>query len=276
MALLSTPLNNQNAIESASFVVVFSRGLAKPTFEKVRLALESLSADLPGVGSGEASIRMGGMPHIPGFGIKTPEASRFTAKPDGTPKWQVQAIGNLVQVQCNDYSNFENVWADARRYLLCALSSIDEEIPVGEIGFQVIDKFTHPAGGDLNDYQVTELFNPDSTYLTPKALKSGALWHVHQGWFDPYEGNRILQQLNLSNTTVIATQELHTVIDHRGALRSLRDDSSLDLPPFIKIQDGGLTKLDSLFETLHKQNRGVIEDLLNDDKLKSIGIHRDQ
>lgn len=274
MALISTPLNQKNAIESASFVVVFVRGLAKPTFAKVSQALATLADELPGVGSEEVDISMGAMPQVPGLRIKTLQTSRFAAKKDGTPAWLVQATGNVVQVQCHEYTKFQDVWSVARRYLLCALSAIDEQIPVAEIGFQVIDKFTHPAGGSWADYEMTELFSPNSVYLTPKSLQSGVLWHVYQGWFDQFDDNQILHQLNLSNTVVNSTQALHTFIDHRGALRSKSDDKPLELTPFVEMQEDGAVKLDALFNELHVKNRAVIEDLLTPEKLHLIGIDK--
>lgn len=272
MALESKPLNENNAIESATFVVVFARGLAKPSFNKLTQALASLAGELPGVGPDEVDIATGAMPKLPGIRIKTMQTSRFTAKKDGTPAWLVQATGNVVQVQCHEYTKFKDVWATARRYLQCALSAIDEQIPVAEIGFQVIDKFTHPDGGNWADYEMTELFDSESVYLTPKSRNSGVLWHVYQGWFDQFDGNHVLHQLNLSNTVVNATQALHTFIDHRGALRAPSEDTLLELKPFVELQADGSFKLDALFKELHAQNRAVIEDLLTPEKLKLIGI----
>lgn len=272
MSLDSTPFAKSNAIESASFVVAFVRGLEQPTIQRISAALESLKSDLPGAGGGTVDIRVSGMPQIPGLSIKAMEASRFKAKADGTHAWQVQAIGNLVQVRCSEYTNFGAVWRDARKYLLCALSGVTEEIAVAEIGFQVIDRFTYPAGADWSAYDMAELFNPATVYLTPKSFKAGAMWHVHQGWFDAHDGRRVLHQLNLTNTLTAAEQALQTVVDHRGALRGATDADTLDLMEFTQPANDGLTRLDSLFKSLHRQNRAVIEDLLTAEKLKSIGI----
>lgn len=272
MALVSTPLNEHNAIESASFAVVFARGLARPTFEKIREALNIFEKELPGAGAGEATLQMQGLPQIPGFGIKTLEASRFVAKLNGTPSWLVQAMGNMVQVQCHDYTSFQEVWPKARRYLLCALNAIDENIRVGEVGLQIIDRFKHTAEG-VDAYDIKELFNPATRYLTPHALNAGAFWHVYQGWFDSYEDKRILHQLNLSNTLGNAKQELHTIIDHRAALRAAADGGTLELKAFVDDPQASTTSaLDTLYDTLHKQNMAVIKNLLNPEKQEAIGI----
>lgn len=274
MALESKPLNPNNAIESASFVVGFVRGLAKPTFPKISQAIADLKEELPGVGPDQADVSMGAMPQLPGLRIQTPQAHRFAAKKDGTPEWLVQATGNVVQVQCHDYTNFKEVWAKASRYLICALTAIEENVQVAEIGFQVIDRFNYPTTGDWSEYNIAELFNTESKFLTPNALKSGPLWHLFQGWFDDYKGNRILHQLNLTGTLVGVTQQLQAAIDHRGALRGPSEDKMLDLKPFISPLADGKTPLDTLFDDLHKKNRAVIEDLLTPQKLESIGIQR--
>lgn len=274
MALESTPLRQHNAIESASFVVGFVRGLAKPTFNKISQALARMEKALPGVGPDQADVTMSAMPQLPGLRIQTPQAHRFAAKKDGTPEWLVQATGNVVQVQCHDYTSFKDVWEEARRHLICALTAIEENVQIAEIGFQVIDRFTYPATGDWAEYDIAELFNTESAYLTPNALRSGPLWHLFQGWFDDYQGNRILHQLNLTGTLVGATQQLQAAIDHRGALRGPSEDKMLDLKPFLTPQADGKTPLDTLFDDLHKKNRAVIENLLTPQKLQSIGIQK--
>lgn len=273
MALVSTPLKPNNAIESVSFVVGFARGLSQATLLNVKAALQSLK-DLPGVGSGVAPIQLGGMPNANSFGIEVMETSRFIAKPDGTPSWLVQAIGNVVQVQCLEYTNFQDVWQQARRYLLCALSAVEVDTPVAEVGLQFIDKFLYPAGGDWNEYEMKELFNPDSIHLTRKSLRSGALWHVYQGWFEAQANTRILHQLNLSNTVVLANRQLSAVIDHRGALRAPTEGGLLDFKPLVATKADGTIELDDVFRTMHLQNRATIEDLLNKDKLQLIGINK--
>lgn len=274
MALESKPLNKANAIESASFVVGFVRGLAKPTYKKIGEALASLEEELPGVGPDQADVSLGVMAQLPGLRIQTPQATRFVAKKDGTNEWFVQATGNVVQVQCHEYTSFQEVWKKASRYLACALGAIEENVPIAEIGFQVIDRFDYPASADWTDYDIAELFNPQSIYLTPNALRNGPLWHVFQGWFDDFEGNRILHQLNLTGTQASGTQQLQAFIDHRGALRGPSEGKTLELKPFLSQQDTGKTKLDALFEVLHKMNRGVIEDLLTPQKLELIGISK--
>lgn len=273
MPIISSPLNPHNAIESATFVVGFAKGLPKPTIEQIRDRLRELSAELPGESS-VGSLQMGAVlgNSVNQFAFETPEAARFVAKPDGTHAWSVQAVGNLVQVQCFDYTNFAEVWTRAKRYLLCALPALEGTMPVMEVGFQVIDKFTYPEGADWNDYELAELYQPASELLTPKASKSGALWHVFQGWFAPASQGRVLHQLNISNTILQHNQQLCAVIDHRGALRTPEDHSAFLLGPFIEVSADGSVGLDEIFEKLHDHNRDTIEALLTAEKLQQIGI----
>jgi len=272
MALQSKPLKEHNAIERVSFVVAFSRGLPQSKLNEVRSALEDFAQELPGVGPGVAPLQMAGMQVGQGFAIETAEASRFIAKPDGMPAWAVQAVGNLVQVQCFEYTSFAEVWTRARRYLLRALSCIDEDAPVAEVAFHVVDKFEYPQGANWQEYELAELFNPASIYLTPKAQISGALWHVYQGWFEPHDGARILHQLNLSTSVVLPDQQLNAIIDHRGALRANGDSDMLAFKPLVAHRDDGSVQLDEAFLTLRTHNRQAIENLLQPKKLRLIGI----
>lgn len=273
MEFASKPLKPQNAIESATFVVAFAQGLAKPTLDRIQNSLRALHVELPGEGKGVAPIQFGN-PSANSIGIEVMEVSRFFANPNGTPQWSVQAIGNLVQVQCFEYTSFPEVWGRARKYLLCALEGVEPDILVNEVGFQVVDKFEYPAGSDWSDYQMEELFNNKSKYLTENSWGSGNLWHVFQGWFESYDEGRVLHQLNISNTVTLANQQLCAVIDHRGALRGKTDTERFDFKPLLNSIGEGRIELDNIIGYLHKRNRDVIEDLLNPNKLKSIGIEK--
>lgn len=273
MALASKPLKPQNAIESATFVVAFAQGLAKPILDRIQNSLRSLSIELPGEGKGVAPIQFGNS-KATSIGIEVMEVSRFFANPNGTPQWSVQAIGNLIQVQCFEYTKFTEVWARARKYLLCALEGVEPDMLVNEVGFQVVDRFEYPAGSAWSDYKMGELFDIESKYLTKNSWNNDALWHVFQGWFEPYAEGRVLHQLNVSNTITLANQQLCAVIDHRGTLRGKTDAERIELKFLLKSVENGRVELDNIIQYLHDRNCDVIEDLLNSDKLKSIGIEK--
>lgn len=274
MALVSTPLNPNNAIESATFVIGLARGLSKPTLDLIAEKLLEFDEELPGESASLTNLQMGGLIGVNHFAIETQEAARFVSRPNGTLEWTVQAVGNLVQVQCFNYTNFADVWARARRYLLCALSAVESEIPAVEVGFQVIDKFLYPDNAEWDEYDMAELFNVHSGLLTPKSQKSGALWHVFQGWFESHPPTRVLHQLNISNTVLQPKRQLCAIIDHRGALRTAEDNQLFELRSLIEKESNGSVELDAIFKNLHDKNRDTIEDLLNSAKLQQIGIKK--
>jgi O-acetylhomoserine/O-acetylserine sulfhydrylase-like pyridoxal-dependent enzyme len=104
------------------------------------------------------------------------------------------------------------------------------------------------------------------------------LWHVYQGWFQdaenfPSSEAKTLHQLNLSSAdeTLVDSQRLATIIDHRASIRFMPETMSLQ--KLIRKNDHGADLvMDSAFNQLRNQNKEIIGELLTAEKLKSIGI----
>lgn len=264
----SVPAKEHNAIDSASFSLLFAEPLQTSSIDRIRGALDGLKDALPGAGPKSVQLAI----QVPfGNQFQITEASRFKSGSDGKLLWRVHAAGNMLHVNCASYDNYEHVWQAARHYLLVALQAADMLPPVVEVAYQVVDRFTYPLGMDRTRYEASELYRTDSPYLTPQVWESGDLWHVFQGWFEHAEGGRTLHQVNVSNTED-EDLVLMSVIDHRAALRGLSNDM-FAVEALIALDSAGKCQMDSVFDKLRASNMTVIKGLLNDDKLQKIGIN---
>ncbi len=273
----SSPLRDKNAIESASFAIVLNEPL-NSEFDAIKQACLDLKDELPGDEAiappfGLFQQAAGGAPLNLPFNFPPIGLSRFSTNRDGSREWQLDVNGNLIVANCFNYTNHAEVWAKMRKLITTVISATSHDFNIVEIGYQVVDKFLYPANADLSEYDIFEVFSKTSPFLTSQASKSNHLWHVHQGWFDtePTSHMRLLNQLNLASNEVIAPEaQLVTIIDHRVSLRP--NPNQLTLKPLIIGDEDEPSQLDHFFESLRSCNRKTIENLLNSDKLNSVGI----
>lgn len=274
MSAQSTPIKGRNAIESASFFLVLNQPVDPATTERLKRALEQLKDELPGVAPQQLGFVInfvGGLPQPvaqAGGGALT----RFASAIDGTHTWRAEANGNLIQVTCGDYTDFQEVWARAERYLRALASVVSPDIGVVEVGFQIVDKFTYQAGLTENSYLVNELFRDDSPFVTGHARESGLLWHVFQGWFESVGGATMLHQVNIANTNATEVdQKFAAVIDHRIVVRWMTSPAPA-LSELLGPASEEARSLAGLVLRMHSRNVTVMKQVLTDQKQQDIGL----
>lgn len=265
----SVPKGEHNAIDSATFALNLGRLPDAAAFQRLSDALTSLADELPGV-ERRQGIRM----HIrPGQApvqsqSEHTDIARFFAGPAGEHQWRVSLEGAILSVRCQKYTRYDEVWAKAHRYLELCQQAIGEDLPAQEASLQIIDRFDYVAedGVDLAEsYHITELFQRDSLYLTPKAYTAGLLWHVFQGWFDHCgDGRQHLHQLNISSTPT-EDGSFAAVIDYRGSA-NLADITTQALTSC------NMEAISAIFAHLHKSNTELVQSLLVPEHLAAIGL----
>lgn len=267
IAGVSTPFAGHNAVESASFLLVFNGILSQTAVDGITASTKSLEQDLPGLQRSEANT-----PFASPAPFTLPEVTRVLTGTDGSIKWRLSAGGNTLAVHCHEYTRFNEVLAKALRYLQAALDGVSHAIPLQEIGFQVIDKFVYPPAFERAKYKPGELFKEDCPYLTPQSTRSGPLWHVHSGWFQPADTPQpLLNQFNISNVDVDVglNKQLATTIDHRVILRL---NGAMTTADFRSEAENQQHSLEDLFRAMHSENKTAIKRALRPEKLQQIGM----
>lgn len=265
--MISVPKHKENAIETAAFALNFGRLPDQEAFQRLTAALEELAEELPGAEKRQAvRFQFGaGLAPVQSQSEHT-DIARFISGPAGDQQWRVSLEGPMLTVRCQAYTHYDEVWARAQRYLQLCVSALGEQYAPLEASLQFVDRFDYRAepSEDLNtSYDIGELFQANSSYLTPKAYEAGLLWHVFQGWFDHCDqGHRHLHQLNVSSTPT-GENAFAAIIDYRGSTNLLEaaTKSSQAQPD-----------LASIFAHMHRVNVDLIKGLLTPDQLEKIGL----
>ena len=123
------------------------------------------------------------------------------------------------RVQCFAYDTWSTTSAKALNFLQIAINVVaDEENPLILLAHQIIDKFVAPS---RMDYDIGNVFNKRSEFLSKHVFKAGPLWHLFQGWFEQPTSapGQLLNVLNLSTNETVSGFE--TTIDHNVQYLSL-------------------------------------------------------
>lgn len=264
--MISTPRRKTNAIETAAFALNFGRLLDGEAVKRLADALETLAEELPGVEKRQG-IRMQfglGVAPLQSQSEHT-DIARFIAGTTGEHEWRISLEGHLLTVRCQQYTRYDEVWARAERYLRLCQEALGEEFRAVEASLQIVDRFDYAitAGETMEAaYDIGELFQHGSQYLTPKAYEAGLLWHVFQGWFDHCDHRRHLHQLNVSSTPT-GESTFGAIIDYRGSTNLLEEGSA---------ENQAAAGLSGIFAHMHEVNVDLMKHLLQPEKLREIGM----
>ncbi len=276
------PFAKKNAIEAIAFVMVFERSF----FENENEALLSLEHTLKNEFQSFATIRSFNI-NIAGEKdeLTQPSISNYQNiggvllqhfQSNGKPDWSLRTENEKIVVTCFDYDRWDTIWPKARNFLLRAAHVVSSETnPVTQCGMQVIDKFIYT---DVDrTYNIEDVFNISSPFLSKHVLDSGKFWHIHQGWFENSllennENGKILNILNISTDYDGSNEgDLNCAIDHIGQYNF---DESAPIEKLIgkNYNEQGTPLLNELFLELHINNKKILENLLSEEQLKKIGL----
>ena len=183
--------------------------------------------------------------------------------PDGRPSWTLRVEGNTIVVSCTDYKRWDDISAKALGHIKAAIAFVNNDTnAVSSLIHQIVDRF---VTANKDEYNIGQVFNTQSPYLTGQALKAGNFWHVFQGWFEDRQvfSGKLLNVLNLSTADNPASITITTTIDHAAHLR-------FSSPKAIGEFDNEFTR--KAFDELHECNKSIIKQLLTSDQLKAIGL----
>lgn len=264
------PVNDDHAVESVTFQLVFSQPFSPDCFNQLAAHHHLWKAELP-------AFDQGGNPPMVTFGtVSVPtflsSVSFSHIRPDGSPAWQLRLDGPVLSVSCTRYTRWERVWGTALSLLRQAhgvLAAIPG-VPQFVTGMLVVaDAFST----SLVQYDVRDLLKP-SRYLASHVTDAGPRWHNNLGWFENLgDEAATLHNLNVSSGIVTdageGTSHVRVQIAHHLELRlaSAMDLAQLDL------NEGGW--LDCRMAELHLSNKRVVQELLTTSVAERIGLSGD-
>lgn len=260
---MGMPISEKHAIDVASFIVVFEHPFDANIIGSLSGLHERLKADYPTfnlTNTMEVSITDSGIDQKVGV---TSGGVLQNLLPDGRPNWTLRVAGNAIVVSCNEYKRWEDISSKALEHIKVAIAFVrDDSNAVSSLIHQIVDRFVTV---NKEEYDISQVFNTQSPYLTGQALKAGKFWHVFQGWFEerPSFDGKLLNVLNLGTAENPANTAITTTIDHAAHLRFL-------LPKAIEEFDDNFIR--NAFDELHECNKYIIRQLLTEKQLNTIGL----
>lgn len=258
---MGIPLNKKHAIESASFVIAYEKPFPEAVVNSLASLQELLKEDLPLfqlVNMIEFRIDQASA-SIPSMG-KTAGVLLQSVNAEGKQTWGLRVEANTLIVTALEYEKWLPISEHAFKLIKIVGNLLaDQENSVTVVGYQVIDKFISPPAAE---YDIKDVFNTKSEFLSKHAIGAGKLWHIYQGWFDKPISNpgRMLNVLNIATNDTV--DGLLTTIDHNVQIQSQISSSE------VLSQDW----LSKTFNELHNTNKDVISRALNAKQKRDIKL----
>jgi len=264
---MGRPIGDKHSIEVATCIAAHEKPFSHSSLNALETLKETLSSEYPIFSPVHSvELKLEGTPNqelppqiktgVSGFSLQT------INKETNKPTWAIRANENVAEISCFDYDRWGSSSAKALKDLSVVLSTgADEQNPLIFLALRVVDRFIGPS---QEAYQLNQIFNLNSRFLTKQVKQAGALWHVHQGWFESkseFKG-RFLNVLNLSTNETPAG--IITTIEH-----TIRYHSD---PEALSSSNNSEAYLRSIFDILHEYNKQTIRDLLNAKQLTAIGL----
>lgn len=260
---MGKPISEKHAIDVASFIVVFERPFESNVIDSLPGLYERLKTDYPNFApTNSFGVRIDG-DNVSQQVVKVSGCLLQNLLPDGRPSWMLRLEGNTIAVSCTKYERWEDISSKALDHIRAAIAFVNSDgNAVSSLIYQIVDRF---VTANKEDYDINQVFNSQSPYLTGQALKAGKFWHVFQGWFDEKQefGGKLLNVLNLSTSENPANITITTTIDHTAHLR---------FDPSKAIEELDDKFIRQAFDELHESNKSIIKQLLTQEQLKTIGL----
>lgn len=262
------PIGKTNAIAEMAFVLRLARPLTAEEMARLDTVAVCLQTALPDV------VKLAGLTVVmPPTGEpevrNQPAAGLFLQRPgaDQRPVWMLRVDEHSIIVNCMEYTRWAEIWPQARHFIATVLATVEaDSIGLRSGSLQVIDRFVYDDPPAIVQYALTDVFRDDCPFLTAQARASGHYWHVHQGWFEPFNieamSGRLLNVVNLSSGD-LPDQKLVTTIDHLAQADLAEVDAGWAL------SEPGL---DAMFNRLHDRNRLLLQSTLKSSMLDAIGM----
>lgn len=260
---ISHPINSVNAIDAVAFIVAFSRSFTSREMENIKTLKEKLVEELPAYSEIKGvKITMNEL------GVQESESissginlSCFSES--GEVKWKLEINEAQIVITCKVYDRWAKVWGKAQQYLQAVLDVLDlNNLEVNVLALQYVDRFIEK----IDTYDISNVFNVETKYITTNALDAGTLWHIHQGWFEEYEhSNNLLNVLNIATNK--KNNMIVTTIDHAAHAQFVNN-------AIVAQELFGDSKLcETIFSDLHNNNKKIITAMWNEEQQKGVMLH---
>ena len=172
---------------------------------------------------------------------------------------------NQLIVANHSYTRWDQVWADAKRFLAVALPVLERFKKITSLGLQYVDVFVWK--GNPDQFPTQEIFRRECSVLPRSTLNNTDLWHVHQGAFSHKDSPVPCKQLDAFNVDVLDAEgfrRLQIVSAHRSIFKAAQS------PTYLAENDAANSL--AVMTALHAANKKFLSELLSDKVCNSIKL----
>jgi uncharacterized protein (TIGR04255 family) len=257
------PINSTNAIDAVAFVVLFNRPFTEKEDGDLLQLKEMFKDELPNFSKNTIVTLKQESGRQPEHVVKESGLKLQKFEPNGKIGWILNITDGQLIITCQSYDRWDKVWAQTDKYIKATLKLLNlASLSVQACVLQYIDRFFTE---ESTKYNIYEVFDENTKYLTKKSIEVEKLWHVHQGWFDKKsENEKILNILNLGTSE--DNNNIITTIDHSLQLQFISNPK-----PANKFFDDK-KEYEKVFSFLHEKNKDIIKSLINQEQRKAVGL----
>lgn len=260
------PHAGSHAIQNVLFLVEWESDLRLDELMDIQTGVRAhLQSEFPTVHAQQMFVMQ-----IPQDGVSppSPQASiggfSLTSLPNGAGAVarQIDISLKSVSIVINDYTRWDRVWADARRYLTAVLDTLKKHREVKKVVLQYTDAFYWNSS---LPFPTAAVFRQESKFLPANIFSLDDLWHVYQGYFLKVTEPLLFKQLDNLNISLIDQ-------DNRKALFIVASHQAhLDGP--LAIDDDSKTRVEALICGMHDQNKDMLREILSEDVCAKISLN---
>lgn len=253
------PLNEDHAIESVKFTLLFTRPIAPKSISAVESHHDLWRVALPAKSRLDVDVDVSGRP------VKAPAIMFGFLKPDANPVWSMQVGANQIEIECFLYSRWQRVWETSREHLknvLGVLAEAQDKLLVSAMHMTVKDTFI----SDDNTVTAKDLLR-QSDKLPQYVFKALGSWNTYFSWLvDEDEDVRTWHASDIEGSFYSDGARVEIV-------HSQTRNTGVDLP-ITDVSELGFERLDAMMETMHLSNKGFVSELIVADMGERIGLGR--
>ena len=260
------PLHSQHAIERVRLIVQFNEQVPEKVVRRMSDALIALRHD----------IRMVGPTPVQGFGFSMVQAEGgvIAQLQPGTGGWQftrnasnnapLEAVvfaGGSLTYETTEYQRWDAFKRRTKKILDEVLQIACQSVDFQSVSIEYIDRFMFD--GNATEARVEALLIGASPMLHADAVSGKHLWHLHRGWFEDFNGGKVLINQNFdAQEGSVAGQNVPTRSLQVLTKAELRADS-LDL---------SIEKYEENLETLHNLTKSYFKAAIVQTHHESLGL----
>jgi uncharacterized protein (TIGR04255 family) len=260
------PLHSQHAIERVRLIVQFNEQVPAKVVRRMSDALFALRHE----------TRMTGPTSVQGFGFSMVQAEggmipqpqpvtngwQFTRNAsNNAPLEAVVLDGMSLTYETTEYQRWDAFKRRTKKVLDQALQIACESVDFQSISMEYIDRFMFV--GNATEARVIDLLTDASPMLHPDAVSGKHLWHLHRGWFEDFNGGKILINQNFDAQEGIAAGQSAPTRSLQVLTKAESRADSLDL---------SIETYEENLETLHNLTKSYFKAAIVQTHHESLGL----